>query len=95
MPEVQLEIVVSLEDPKGTALLLEPQGYDSAAPYHKAVYDKGLPIIVLGSEDVSAYYNKLKDRGVVFKQEPTKTDWGIITLIDDTCGNFIQIHQDL
>lgn len=95
MPEAQLAIVVSPEDPKGTALLLEPQGADFVVTFQKAVYDKGLPFIVLGSEDVSAEYAKLKDKGVVFKQEPTKTDWGIIAMFDDTFGNYIQIHQDL
>ncbi len=56
---------------------------------------QSLPILVLGSDDVQAEYEKLKSRGVEFKTQPTKTDWGTIALFDDTCGNFIQIHQDL
>jgi len=32
---------------------------------------------------------------VIFKQEPTKTDWGIIAMFDVTYGNYIQIQQDL
>jgi len=42
---------------------------------------------------VQAEYERLKDLGVKFRQEPTKTEWGTQAVFDDTCGNFIQIHQ--
>jgi hypothetical protein len=35
----------------------------------------------------------MKKLGVVFKKEPTKTEWGIEAMFNDTCGNFIQIAQ--
>jgi hypothetical protein len=30
---------------------------------------------------------------VVSPEEPTKTDWGMQAIFDDTCGNLIQISQ--
>jgi predicted enzyme related to lactoylglutathione lyase len=93
LPDMYLAIVVSAEDPDGAAVLLEPRGGFGSSEYYEGIYKAGLPVIVLGSEDVQADYEKLKERGVVFRQAPTKTDWGTQAVFDDTCGNFIQIHQ--
>jgi predicted enzyme related to lactoylglutathione lyase len=93
IPEAYLAIVVSPEQPDGTALLLEPNGNLGAKAFQEGIYKAGLPVIVFGVEDVQKEYEKLKSRGVVFTQEPTKTDWGTQAVFDDTCGNLIQIHQ--
>jgi predicted enzyme related to lactoylglutathione lyase len=93
MPEHFLAIVVSPEDPNGTALLLEPNHNPLSKTFQEGVYKMGLPIIVMGVMDVQKEYEKLKQRGVVFKKEPTKTNWGTEAIFDDTCGNYIQIHQ--
>jgi predicted enzyme related to lactoylglutathione lyase len=93
MPEAQLAIVASPEDPAGTGLLLEPNNNPIAKPFQEGVYAQGLPTIVFGVEDCQKEYEKLKARGVIFRQEPTKADWGTTAIFDDTCGNFIQIHQ--
>lgn len=44
-------------------------------------------------EDMEKEFEKLKESDVVFKKPPTKTKWGTEALFDDTCGNFIQLHQ--
>lgn len=93
MPEMFLAIVVSPEDPDGTAILLEPRGNYGSREFFDGIYNAGLPVIIFGSEDVQADYEKLKAHGVVFKQEPTKNQWGTQAVFDDTCGNYIQIHQ--
>ena len=93
MPEMRLAIVVSPDDPDGTALLLEPNENFGSREYFANIYKAGVPVIVFGVADVQAEYEKLKSRGIVFKQEPTKTDWGTTAVFDDTCGNYIQIHQ--
>lgn len=93
MPEHYLAIVASPEDPDGTSLLLEPNMNLGAKEFQKGIYDAGLPIIVFGVPDVQAEYERLKGRGVVFRKEPTKTDWGIEAVFDDTCGNYVQIAQ--
>jgi predicted enzyme related to lactoylglutathione lyase len=93
VPEAQLAIVVSPEQPDGTAILLEPRGNLGSKEFFDGVYASGLPIIVFGTEDIQKEYEKLKARGVVFKKEPIKTDWGIEAIFDDTCGNYIQMGQ--
>lgn len=92
-PDAQLAIVVSPEDRDGTALLLEPTENPIAKSYQEAIYQAGLPPIVLSVTDLQAEYERLKGLGVVFRQEPTKTDYGTHALFEDTCGNLIQLHQ--
>lgn len=93
VPEMSLAIVVSPEEPNGTALLLEPNGNLGAAEFQRGIYEAGLPTIVFGTTDIQADYERLQALGVVFTQEPTKTDYGIVTSFDDTCGNYIQLVQ--
>jgi predicted enzyme related to lactoylglutathione lyase len=93
MFEMYLAIVVSPEETTGTALLLEPNNNPIAGTYQKALYDAGLPVIVFGVDDVENEYKRLADLGVVFKMPPTKTQWGTQAIFNDTCGNFVQIHQ--
>lgn len=94
IPEAWLAIVASPEEPQGTGLLLEPNKNPIASTYQDALYKAGIPVIVFGVDDVQKEYERLKELGVVFKKEPRKTDYGIEAMFDDTCGNWIQIHQD-
>lgn len=93
MPEGNLAIVASPEEPDGTGLLLEPNDNPIAKTYQDAIYKAGLPVIVFGVDDIRQEYERLKKLGVVFKKEPTKTDWGTEAVFDDRCGNFIQLAQ--
>jgi catechol 2,3-dioxygenase-like lactoylglutathione lyase family enzyme len=93
VPEAELAIVVSPDEPDGTALLLEPNGNPIAKTYQEAIYQLGLPEIVFIVKDIHREYERLTRAGVVFRQEPTKTEWGTQAVFDDTCGNFIQLHQ--
>lgn len=93
VPDAQLAIVVSPDDRDGTALLLEPNENPIAKSYQEAIYQAGLPPIVLSVTDIQAEFERLKGRGVVFRQEPTKTEWGTLAVFEDTCGNLIQLHQ--
>ena len=93
IPEAYLAIVVSPEDPNGTGLLLEPSDNPIVKPSRDGLYTQGLPSIVFGAEDIQSEYERLKARGVVFRSEPTKTDWGFEAVFEDTCGNLIQLAQ--
>jgi len=93
VPEAALAIVASPEEPDGTGLLLEPNDNPIAKTFQEAVYQAGLPVIVFGTADIQKEYERLKALGVVFRQEPTKTDWGTEAIFEDTCGNLIQIAQ--
>ncbi len=93
IPEAYLAIVASAEDPGGTGLLLEPNDNPIAKTYQEALYKAGLPVIVFAVEDIHKEYARMKELGVVFRQEPTKTDAGTEAVFEDTCGNLIQLFQ--
>lgn len=93
IPDAQLAIVASPEAPDGTGLLLEPNDNPVARSYQEGLYEQGLPVIVFGVEDIEKEYGRLKEAGVRFRKEPTKTDWGFEAIFDDTCGNLIQLAQ--
>lgn len=93
LPEAHLAIVASPDDPEGTGLLLEPNVNLGAAAFQRGIYEAGLPYIVFGVADVQQEYERLKARGVVFRKEPTTSDYGTETIFEDTCGNLIQLHQ--
>jgi predicted enzyme related to lactoylglutathione lyase len=94
MPEAFLAIVVSPEDENGTALLLEPNSSPIAKTYQESVAKEKLPVIVFGVEDVQEEYERLNKLGVQFINKPETNEWGTSAVFDDTCGNFVQIHQD-
>jgi catechol 2,3-dioxygenase-like lactoylglutathione lyase family enzyme len=83
--------VVSRADPDGTELLLEPDGHPAAKPFKQALVEDGIPAASFGVDDVNKEYERLKGLGVRFTQPPT--DMGPVTtaVLDDTCGNLIQI----
>lgn len=93
VPDANLAIVASPEDPEGTGLLLEPSDNPIAKSYREGLYKEGLPAIVFGTDDIQKEYERLKETGVSFKKEPAKTDWGYEAVFDDSCGNFIQLSQ--
>ena len=93
MPEMRLAIVVSPEQPEGTALLLEPNENLNTREYYEGIYNAEMPVIVFGVEDVQSEYQRLTGLGVRFIKPPTITDWGTEAIFDDTCGNYIQLHQ--
>jgi predicted enzyme related to lactoylglutathione lyase len=94
LEHAMVAIVVSPEDPEGTALLLEPRGGYGSGEFFGGIYEAGLPVIIFRVDDCHAEYERLAALGVVFKQEPAKTEWGTQAIFDDTCGNYIQIHQE-
>ncbi|MGX1564808.1 VOC family protein [Streptomyces sp. NPDC055506] len=83
--------VVSPEDLEGTELLLEPSGHPAVQPYKTALVDDGIPAASFAVDDVHAEYERLRGLGVRFTQEPTEMGPLTTAVLDDTCGNLIQI----
>ncbi|WP_328890717.1 VOC family protein [Streptomyces sp. NBC_00316] len=83
--------VVSPEDPDGTELLLEPSGHPAVKPYKTALVMDGIPATSFAVDDVQAEFNRLRELGVHFTQEPLEMGPVTTAVLDDTCGNLIQI----
>ncbi|MGI5478901.1 VOC family protein [Streptomyces lavendofoliae] len=83
--------VVSPEDPDGTELLLEPSGHPAVPPYKAALVEDGIPATSFAVDDVHAEYDRLRALGVRFTQEPLEMGPLTTAVLDDTCGNLIQI----
>ncbi|MBT3165190.1 VOC family protein [Streptomyces sp. Vc74B-19] len=83
--------VVSPQDPDGPELLLEPAGHPAVKPYRDALVEDGIPLAVFAVDDVRAEYERLRELGVRFTQEPLSMGPVTTAVLDDTCGNLIQI----
>ena len=93
-PEAQLAIVTSPEEPNGTALLLEPRGDSFAKEYQEKVFDAGLPIIVFGVDDLANEIERLKENGVLFRDDLANPEWELENLFEDPCGNIVMLQKN-
>ncbi|QGV82025.1 VOC family protein [Streptomyces ficellus] len=83
--------VVSPEAPDGTELLLEPSGHPAVGPYQTALVEDGIPAASFAVDDVPAEFDRLSGLGVRFTQQPLEMGPVTTAVLDDTCGNLIQI----
>ncbi|MEU4084381.1 VOC family protein [Streptomyces aureus] len=83
--------VTSADEPDGTELLLEPAGHPAVKPYRDALVQDGIPLAQFAVDDVHAEYERLRALGVRFTQEPLEMGPVTTAVLDDTCGNLIQI----
>lgn len=94
IPDANLAVVVSAEDPNGAGLLLEPNDSPIVKEYQLSLLKAGLPVIVFSVEDLQSEYERLKSCGVLFRKAPTKTEWGLEAIFEDSFGNLIQLMQE-
>lgn len=85
--------VVSAADPDGVELVLEPDAHPAAGQFKKALVEDGIPITSFGVDDVHAEYTRLVASGVRFTQPPVAMGPVITAVLDDTCGNLVQLAQ--
>ncbi|MFG2758233.1 VOC family protein [Streptomyces wuyuanensis] len=83
--------VVSPEEPGGTELLLEPARHPAARTYRDALVEDGIPLAQFAVDDVDAEYERLSALGVRFTQKPLEMGPVTTAVLDDTCGNLIQL----
>jgi catechol 2,3-dioxygenase-like lactoylglutathione lyase family enzyme len=83
--------VVSPDEPDGTELLLEPDQHPAVRPFKDALADDGIPFASFAVDDVAAAFDRLASQGVRFTQEPTAMGPVTTAVLDDTCGNLVQI----
>jgi catechol 2,3-dioxygenase-like lactoylglutathione lyase family enzyme len=83
--------VVSPEDPDGVELVLEPSDHPAVGPFKAALVADGIPFTSFAVTDVQKEYERLTALGVTFTQPPTAMGPVTTAVLDDTCGNLIQI----
>ena len=86
--------VVSPDGSGEIELLLEPNDNPAARTYQKAIFDQGIPAASFFVDDIQKEFERMKNLGVKFTMEPTKTGEVTITIFDDTFGNLIQLVQE-
>lgn len=87
--------VVAADDEDGVELLLEPAAHPAVPPYREALRSDGIPVAQFSVDDVQGQFERLRDRGVVFTQAPTEMGHVKTAVFDDTCGNLIQIIENV
>jgi len=85
--------VASPEDQDGVQLVLEPNSNPAAKTYQEALFKQRVRATTFFVDDIQKEYERLKKLGVEFTMEPTKVTGSTIAVLDDTCGNLVQITQ--
>jgi len=85
--------VASPEEPNGTELQLALNDNPAARAYQEAMFQKGQPAAMFFTDDVQAEYERMKARGAEFTMPPTDVTASKIAVLNDTCGNLLQITQ--
>lgn len=83
--------VVGANEPDGVELLLEPDAHPAAKVFKAALVEDGIPATSFAVDDVAAVHQDLQARGVRFTQAPTAMGPYVTAVLDDTCGNLIQL----
>ena len=85
--------VASPEEPEGTELQLALNDNPAAKTYQQAMFQQGQPAAMFFTDDVKADYERIKARGAEFTMPPTEVTGSTIAMLNDTCGNLIQLTQ--
>jgi catechol 2,3-dioxygenase-like lactoylglutathione lyase family enzyme len=85
--------VVAPDDQDGTELVLEPDSHPAVGPFKRALVQDGIPFTSFAVDDVHAEYERLRAAGVEFTQPPVAMGPVTTVVLEDTCGNLIQLAQ--
>ena len=85
--------VASQEEPEGTELQLALNNNPAAKDYQQAMFKQNQPAAMFYTDDLQADYERMKERGAEFTMPPTDVTASKIALVNDTCGNLIQLTQ--
>ena len=83
--------VVDPGHPDGTQLLLEPDQHPAARAYASALHADGIPAAQFEVDDIHHVHGELQARGARIVQPPTQSGPVWTMIVDDTCGNLIQL----
>jgi predicted enzyme related to lactoylglutathione lyase len=85
--------VASPDEPDGTQLQLALNNSPAAKAYQQAIFQQGQPAAMFSTDDVKGDYERIKARGATFTMPPTDVTASTIAMVNDTCGNLIQLTQ--
>ena len=85
--------LASAEEPDGTELQLALNNNPAAKAYQQALFQQGQPATMFFTDDVQADYERMKARGAEFTMPPKDVTASTIAMVNDTCGNLIQLTQ--
>ena len=85
--------VTSPEEPDGTELQLALNNNPAAKAYQQAMFQQGQPAAMFFTADVQGDYERMKAGGAEFTMPPKDVTASKIAMLNDTCGNLIQITQ--
>ena len=85
--------VASAEEPDGAELQLARNDNPAAKAFQQAMFQQGQPAAMFYTDDVPRDYERMKAAGAEFTMPPTKVTGSTIAMVNDTCGNLIQIAQ--
>ena len=83
--------VASAEEPDGAELQLARNDNPAAKAFQQAMFQQGQPAAMFYTDDVQRDYERMKAAGAEFTMPPTKVTGSTIAMVNDTCGNLIQI----
>jgi len=86
--------VVSPDEPEGVELSLEPANHPAVKPFRDALIADGIPWTSFAVDDVHAEHERLSAKDVRFLQPPVDHGTVVTAVLDDTCGNLIQICEE-
>jgi predicted enzyme related to lactoylglutathione lyase len=85
--------VASPEEPDGTELQLALNNNPAAKTYQQAIFQQGQPGAMFFTDNIKDDYERMKARGAEFTMPPTEVPFSTIAMLNDTCGNLIQLTQ--
>jgi len=85
--------VTPAEDPDGVELQLALNNNPAAKAYQEAIFQQNQPAIMFFTEDLQADYERMKARGAHFTMPPTDVTASKIAMLNDTCGNLVQVTE--
>jgi predicted enzyme related to lactoylglutathione lyase len=85
--------VTSPEDPNGTELQLAPNSNPAATAYQQAVFQQNQPAANFFTDNLQAEYERMTSKGAELTMPPTDVKYAWTAMVNDTCGNLIQITQ--
>ena len=83
--------VASADEPDGVQLQLALNDNPAAHAYQQAMFEQAKPAVIFYVEDVQQEHDRIKKLGAEFTMAPTKVTGSTIAMLNDTCGNLIQI----